>query len=186
MYNRKGKLILEESVKWILAVACIAFLISLSVTLYGVFNSKAKIEQGRATLDEFVSKVNFLEGDKISKMILGSPKGWYVVFYDSSRVLSGDGTGMPIQCGNKDCVCLCEAERRLSMEERDYFYYRNKGKSDGLIHCEKEGICKSTKNKILFGEDMLPWLSLHEAPIGIEIKWNEDKSYILVKRESGA
>lgn len=117
MKNKKA-ILLKEGINLFVAVIVIVLLIILITQIFSIFSNKNKLEQAKATLNQIVSKIESLEdGEKSSYMVL-SPKGWYIIAYE-------EGQEMPIQCGGKNCLCICE--------EAD------------AKKCESLGVCKNAE-----------------------------------------
>lgn len=149
MKNKKA-ILMPEVLKILIAVICIAALIYLAVSLYGLTTKKTKIEQARATLDEMKSKINSLAEGKFISMLITSPNDWFIVSFAETAI------NKPKLCfGN--CVCICE----------DYDV-------DG---CNSGGLCQSNIDKpINFGDekyieiDKIFDLQMNKSSTGILLK----------------
>ena len=138
---------MAETLKIIMAVISIVFLVYLSVSLYGIVAQKTKIEQARATIDQIFAEVEGLEEGEKGDYLVTSPKEWYFVVYEENQ-------NMPTQCKGNNCLCICPSDGDLE-RLKDYagkidslFYKENKG----IDKCEKEGFCKDMDEKVKIRE----------------------------------
>lgn len=98
--DRKGFLLAEETLKMIIALVCIVFLVYLLVALYNSHTSDKKIEQAREALSRVESIISSLkDGESVRQDVL-DPKGWHLYsFYEQEK---------PNSCINSRCLCICE------------------------------------------------------------------------------
>lgn len=106
--NKRGML-LPETLKILLAVICIVFLILLAIQLYSLGKSKTRIEQAKSNLDDLKIRIsNLKEGENVDFLLI-SPAEYALT---SWPLTAKDGTSfMPSQCSSKNwqnCICLCE------------------------------------------------------------------------------
>lgn len=120
MNNKKG-ILRSESLKMIVAIAGIVFLISLGVSLYGIFTKTSEINQAKNSISEIESKINYMEEKKINEadILISKPKSWYFISWPLEKK-----TLIPSKC-IKNCICICP-------------------KKD-LETCGKEGVCVELK-----------------------------------------
>lgn len=114
--KKRGEILVPETFKLIIAVLCIVVLLVLAVKMYTMFRTQTKLEQAKATLDEIVKTINFLDksSDKTENVLILNPKDWWLVDFNSATA--------PAVCSNKDCLCICPKTDKES--------------------CEKNGVCK--------------------------------------------
>jgi hypothetical protein len=120
----KKAILMSETLKIILAVACIILLVYLAVGLYGIFTRGSEIEQAKSTLNAMTRLVNSLENGEGVEYLVTSPKEWVLLSFNS---LNSGGL-----C-EKNCICLCP---KLGLFD-DINY---------VALCKKQGICKDLSN----------------------------------------
>lgn len=93
--NRKGFLLAEETLKIVIAVICIGFLVYfLSLLYFSNLNGK-KQNQAEATLKLIEEKIS--QGGEID---LVTPIGWTIFNFTEEK--------KPNKCAGKNCVCICD------------------------------------------------------------------------------
>ena len=100
MGNKKGFLLAEETLKLIIAVIAIGFLVYLLVALYFSFKTSPELEQAKSSLDFLSSQIN--SGKE--RVDIYNPKGWYLITWKYI-------TESPKTCSNsgfEKCICICE------------------------------------------------------------------------------
>lgn len=119
--NKKGfQLLGEETVKIIIAVICIGFLVYLLGSLYYGYSGDQDLEQAEATLEKLVEEIDLVNVGSQNEFEIYNPDDWYFLTFSGN---------VPNQCSNlgwTDCVCMCE----------DFLRYRNH-----FIECNKNGAC---------------------------------------------
>jgi hypothetical protein len=101
--NKKGFLLGEETVKIIIAVVAIVFLVALIVGLYTTISKNKDLEYATSTLDNLVGQINA----KVSQVYIYNPKDWYLSSFPQQGM---DGSSvLPQACssvGWKSCLCI--------------------------------------------------------------------------------
>ena len=211
--NKKGEgegILPGETVKIIIAVIGILALFYLAVSLYGIFNNKTEIEQAKASLDEIIQRVTSLPDGQSGNVLINSPNGWYLVYYDYALVASDSKKDIPKSCNSKDCLCICESGKEIEYQQPlsearggwpDYFYYRNAigGELDGVTECENKGICSNvkeiyiaeTRNYMVWAgilqkpeSGLVNWISLSKLPKSLTLEKKDNK--IKISEDSNA
>ena len=98
--NKKGFLLAEETLKIIIAVICIIFLIYILVAIYNSNTSDKKIEEARGVLDRTQSIIFSLAEGAIESQDIANPKGWHIYTFT--------GEAKPNSCLNDNCLCICD------------------------------------------------------------------------------
>ncbi|MDD5700263.1 MAG: hypothetical protein PHH00_03705 [Candidatus Nanoarchaeia archaeon] len=104
--NKKGFLLGEETVKLILAVIAILFLILFIVFLYNNFSKDQELEQAKASLDYLITQIK----SGAAQAEIFNPKDWGVVSFPF-----GDDK-IPKSCssvGWESCICSCKPEGNI-------------------------------------------------------------------------
>ncbi len=102
--NKKGFLLAEETLKIVVAVIVIAFLIYFLVSIYMAKVNGDKLIQANSFLKESDESVeiiinNLAEGEVKTKDIF-EPEGWYIFAFVDSEI-------KPNICAGKNCLCVC-------------------------------------------------------------------------------
>ena len=97
--NKRGFLLGEETVKIIIAIIAILFLILFIVYLYNNFTQNKDLTNAKSSLTDLISQIN----SGATQANIYNPSGWLLSSFTSSPV-------MPKMCTtNKwiNCICLC-------------------------------------------------------------------------------
>lgn len=139
MKNKKG-ILMEETLKIIMAVISIVFLVYLSVSLYGIVAQKTKIEQARATIDQIFAEIEVLEDGEKGDYLVTAPKDWVIMDLKIDKEL-----------------CICPHPSKIEKEDVDK-------------ECKDQGICRSVgvNLSILQGCDTIT--IMHQTPNCISLK----------------
>ena len=115
--DKKGFLLAEETLKIIVAVVCLGFLIYfLSALYFSNSNSKEKIQA-----EEIISRVSDIVNNAqttLESVDMLNPSGWYL--FSFVNVLK------PNVCTGKNCLCVCSKT----------IFSKNQ-----LQECDKNGAC---------------------------------------------
>lgn len=103
MKNKRGFLLAEETLKIVIAVICIGFLVYFLMSLYFANLNKEKLQQAEATLKTSEESIkvaleNLKEEGK--ELHLKNPTGW--------SLFNFAGEIKPNLCGGENCLCICE------------------------------------------------------------------------------
>ena len=96
MENKKGFLLGEETLKIIVAVIVIIFLIYLLVSLYFAKVHGDELKQAKESVRR-ISEVVQGNGTRVDAV---NPQGWYIFSFTGAR--------KPNSCAGKNCLCICE------------------------------------------------------------------------------
>tara|TARA_Y100000034_G_scaffold9241_1_gene9962 strand:+ start:115 stop:615 length:501 start_codon:yes stop_codon:yes gene_type:complete len=133
MKNKKGFLLAEETLKIILAVISIGFLVYFLTALYFANQNSEKLEQAKASLEHLIEGINSEIGEveiynPISSLI--PPESWILISFPLNENI------FPDKCNEKECLCICDKGTLTS-------------KNDGLAKdCDSIGICMESNFKI--------------------------------------
>jgi len=121
--NRRGFLLAEETLKVILAVIAIGFLVYLLFSLYKAGKDSKDLELAKESLSFLQQEMN---AEKTSIDIY-NPEGWNIGMWPHPVLVSGSlGIGAeaemqyPNSCSNlgwESCVCICEDNNEESCDE---------------------------------------------------------------------
>ncbi len=100
--DKKGFLLAEETLKIIIALIGISFLVLFLTSLYFTNIKQQKLEQANQELknsEESIQNIIKRVGEEREKNII-SPVGWFL--------LSFTGKVTPDSCTGPNCICICE------------------------------------------------------------------------------
>ena len=100
MKNKKGLLLPEETLKIVLAVISILFLIGFLVALYFSYVRNKDLEKAESSLEHLIESIQ----SGATEVEIWNPKGWGVVYFHP-------GEDFPEACLNEEwesCICICQ------------------------------------------------------------------------------
>jgi len=157
MKDKKGFLLAEETLKIVIAVICIGFLVYFLVSLYFANKSSKDLEQAEASLNYLMEEIDAGR----TEIEIYNPKGWVIGVWphDTTKglwytvfIISETKEGLPKYCENigwESCICIC-----------------NKNDKDT---CDKLGFCLENDLGIDIEEKNI---EIKEVPLNLEIKNN--------------
>jgi hypothetical protein len=104
--DKKGFLLGEETVKIVIAVICIVFLIALLVVIYFAVSGSQEKKEAAASINITKNEIKRVDagGEAIATgTLIPNPGGWYLFSFV-------DGDKKPNLCAGENCVCLCPAD----------------------------------------------------------------------------
>ncbi len=128
--NKKAFLLASETVKIVIAVICIVFLVYFLTSLYFSKITEEKGRQAEATLKSGKLSIekSILDAQKnspVQKYTLTNPEGWYFFSFTGSEK-------KPNSCAGQNCLCICE-------NVWDFFERQTK-------YCDEDGACLIIQN----------------------------------------
>ncbi|HKL23701.1 MAG TPA: hypothetical protein VJ912_00005, partial [Candidatus Nanoarchaeia archaeon] len=113
--NKKGFLLAEETLKIILAVIGIGFLVFLLGSLYFNSSGEAKLRQAHEvligsensiedTIDSVKKRQGNLEDGSAQNFSFVNPEGWSLFSFTIKK-----DKNIPRSCANKNCLCVCDS-----------------------------------------------------------------------------
>jgi len=155
--NKKAFLLAEETLKIILAVIAISFLIYFLVSLYTNSQKDKDLEEAKSSLEHLVNEINSMDDDKITVEIYNPissnkfPGGWILISFPL-------GEAGPNSCNNlgwKNCLCICN-EASTTVKDTGF-----------AEDCDKNGFCLENDFKIENKK-----IRLENPPITLQINSN--------------
>ena len=101
MKNKKGFLLAEETLKIIIALICIVFLVYLLVSLYISNRDSKDLELAKASLEYLIGELN----PETTEVEIYNPSGWIVISFPIGNNVP------PKSCSNlgwSECLCICK------------------------------------------------------------------------------
>ena len=98
MKNKNGFLLAEETLKIVIALISITFLIYFLTALYFENQISEELEQAEASLKFLVSEIN----DGREEVTIYNPEGWWIISWPYEGI-------MPDTCSNpewENCICI--------------------------------------------------------------------------------
>lgn len=108
--NKNGFLLASETLKIIIAVICIAFLIYFLANLYFSKAGAEKITEAQTNLDRVNDIVLALADGESETQDIPSPEGWYLFGFV--------GEEKPNSCAGKNCLCICNNVFEYGLQEK--------------------------------------------------------------------
>jgi hypothetical protein len=136
--NRKGFLLAEETLKILIAVIALMFLVYFLVSIYFAKVNGDKLRQAESLLTdsdesfEIIIK-NINEGQVMKRDVI-EPKGWFIFSFTEDDL-------KPNLCGGQNCVCIC-----------DDVLWEGLNKDRQQKECSEKGICLSEESLGSFEE----------------------------------
>ena len=100
----------EETLKVVIAVICILFLIGLIVAVYLSITGAKKTEQAEENLNRIGDIISSLENGENETQSITNPEGW--------NLLSFLGIERPNSCLNSNCLCICKGTEAAKCDKR--------------------------------------------------------------------
>ncbi len=126
MKNRKGLLLAEETLKIVIALIAISFLVYFLVSLYFSATAGQKLNHATASIER-IKEVISNKQIPIEEVSDVTPPGW--------SVFSFVGEEKPNSCATESCLCVCP---------NSWFNQPKK--------CDAKGICEAVENLEHFEE----------------------------------
>jgi hypothetical protein len=105
MKDKHGFLLGEETVKIVIAVICIVFLVFLLVSIYFSVSGNQQSKEAEASLKNIlvpeIERINVGGETRINGTIIPNPSGWYIFSFI-------EGDKKPNLCSGENCVCICQ------------------------------------------------------------------------------
>jgi len=148
--NKKGFLLAEETLKIIIAMICIAFLVFLLVSLYNSNKDGKEKEFARSSLDLIIKNIN----DKSTSVEIFNP--------DKAFILSWPSEGkIPKVCENigwESCLCICKTK----------FYQKNT--VDNFADSCSNWVCSQTKERVVI--EPADGIKIKNSPVILKIDYS--------------
>jgi hypothetical protein len=159
MKNKKGFLLAEETLKIILAVIGIGFLVYLLAALYYTNKNAKDLELAEASLNHLVDEINSMNEGETKEVEIYNPKYSFRSSWWTLAVFSNTNEFKPDSCLNlgwENCICICGV-------------YSVKEKSK-VKDCDNNGVCLELEKKFYFlGGDGEYAFELKDLPLILEI-----------------
>jgi hypothetical protein len=130
MKNKKGFLLGEETVKIVIAVICIGFLVTLLVLVYLSATGTQKTKEATSSMDDIIKeemeRINEGGEPNLQGILIPNPSGWYLFGFTGNDK-------KPNKCTGENCICICQ---NLLLD----FFDRQ------IKSCDEKGVCSVVSN----------------------------------------
>lgn len=124
--NKRGFLLAEETLKIIIAVIAISFLIYFLTSLYLKNQESKGLELAKASLENLISSID------LGEVLIYNPEGWFIISFPYSN----ERPNSCLNLGWENCLCICK-DKWFSGRPND---------------CDKAGRCMESDLKVLNDE----------------------------------
>ena len=145
MSGKKGMLLAEETLKILIAVISISFLVYFLTSLYFAKIGEKEKQQAEATMSRLISVIENVEISLESVSDI-TPIGWSFFGFVGEEV-------KPNSCAGVNCLCLCDNVIDVPFAERQ------------LSECDEDGLCVNIANLENFEE-----IEIKQSPFILEVK----------------
>lgn len=128
--DKRGFLLGEETLKIVIAVICVVFLIYLLVAVYFNVTGQEKLKQAESSMTTLIKteiiRLN-TEGNYSGQgRLVPNPSGWFIFSFVGEEK-------KPNSCAGQNCICICEEAFP------DLFDWQ-------LKRCDEKGTCYNAEN----------------------------------------
>ncbi len=123
--NKRGLLLASETLKIILAVISISFLIFLLTSIYFSSVHSKKLEKATASMQRISEVIQHVDVGKIASenVTTLTPAGWYFFSFTGREI-------KPNSCAETNCLCICDKILEVKMLGRTQ-----------IKECANKGVC---------------------------------------------
>ncbi len=168
MKNKKGFLLAEETLKIIIALISLGFLVYFLGALYFANQDSKELEQAESSLEFLIKEIN----DGRDEVTIFNPEDWILISWPYE-----DDRRFPDSCNEKDCICISKDPNIL---EQVWFGVVESGVINIFFEYSEEGFCLENPQKFIVkknGDEQQPIVI--ESPLQLKITNN-----IITKNES--
>ena len=127
--DKRAFLLGEETLKIVIAVIAISFLIYFLVTLYYNNVNDKKVKQAEETLLRIEEVINGLSDEPVEQDLI-NPPGWHLIGFTEDV--------KPNSCGGINCLCICAD----AWDTKEGKFQRQEKK------CDEKGFCLKVENLV--------------------------------------
>jgi len=141
MRNKKGFLLGEETLKIVVALICIIFLIYFLTSIY--FSNATQKKRIEAT--NSIERISQIISDSTineENYEIPNPSGWYLFSFISQ---------VPNSCSNENCICICDKVYDIPLRDNVAAQFKE---------CDTNGACKQ-----VFGLNKFKAIKISSPPL---------------------
>ena len=142
MKNKRGFLLGEETLKIVIAVICIVFLVYFLMSLYLTNKTGKNLELAKASLTHLINETD----NKNTQVEIYNPEGWSICSFPQTikrKLITSPEEVIPKQCSNlgwDNCLCICKTKLYSDIDKQ----------------CDKNGFCLENDFSVE-GEKLSRW-----------------------------
>ena len=165
--NKKGFLLAEETLKMIIALIAISFLIYFLTALYFSNQDSENLELAESSLEHLMEEIN----SESKEVLIFNPEGWVIISWPYE-----EENKLPNSCSNlgwESCVCIAE-DINLGGRLASLLPFTTSVRDRFLENSDKKGICLENNKELLVkkeGENQQP-IPI-ESPLTLKINYEE-------------
>jgi len=155
MKNKRGFLLAEETLKIVIAVICLIFLVGFLAKLYYNSSQNKELEQAESSLEHLINEIN-AESDEVVIYNPGNP--WRIIswFVEEEK---------PSKCYDwENCLCFCKGNK---------FWPEIINLENLKEDCEKKGVCRELPQKIEVENNGNFYIFIEKTPYTLMINDNK-------------
>lgn len=152
--NKRGLLLAEETLKIIIALIAIGFLVYFLTSLYFANVNIQKKQHAAASLERIADVIRNIQSETEDVTDI-TPPGWYLFSFT-------DEEEKPNLCSGINCLCICD---------NVFLGIGNQAKK-----CDKKGVCEIVEDLEYFDE-----IKIKSPAISIEVLKSENKIIVREK-----
>ncbi len=166
MKDKKGFLLVEETLKIVIAVICIGFLVYFLVSLYFTNKSSEDLEQAEASLNHLMNEIDAGR----TEIEIYNPKGLWIISWPYK---SEKGEVIPNSCSNvgwENCICICEKRGPVvgaKIGPNIDFDWTSK-------ECDSNWVCKESSERIIVGNEKKQAIKIEKPPLILIIDYENN------------
>ncbi len=166
--NKRGFLLAEETLKMVIALIAISFLVYFLISLYMTNKTSKDLELAKATLEHLVEEINSLKDGEVRDVEVYNPEDLWISSWPYEK-------SMPLSCSNlewKNCICICE---NPNLWEKAKSVVTSVTYIEKIAQeCSSEWICREVSKKTIvgIGGSQTP-LKIVDVPMKLNIEYSE-------------
>jgi hypothetical protein len=166
--NKKGFFLAEETMKILLAVICLLFLVFVLGKMYYSYSIGKEAQQAKDTLAAIEKEVNLVKSGEPREIVIYSPAPGKIEGIFNWWVLVGfNGAEKPTFCYEKgwnNCLCMCKNSYGWTNTQKE--------------KCDDDKICVSLSDKKLVTQP----IELLDLPMTLSISQDKDNVVSISKK----
>jgi len=138
--NKKGFFLAEETLKIVIALICIGFLIYFLTSLYFANRDDKALEMAKSSLPKLIEDLNA----EVTEPIVQNPQGWAILSWPHL-----ENKIIPKSCSNlgwDNCICICKFPNGFKVLWKSI---TGSGISAYADKCDEMGVCLENPKQII-------------------------------------
>ena len=149
--KKKGFLLAEETIKIVIALICIGFLVYLLFSIYYSSRDSHDLEQAKATLDYLIQNIEF----QSTEVQIFNPENLYLISWPFEGQIPSSCSNM----GWQNCLCICDDSKE----------------------CDEWVCKETPKKTVVFDKGQQIPLKIEDPPLELNIEYSQDEIIITKK-----